>query len=125
MTEEALRYRGLGAVVSEVGRLSMIASRRLQLAAEQSGTIGLIARRWRRVSDAREFVQPTASVTRWPVSSLPSEPLPVPGVGHPRWWVELVRSRSGGTLEMAVDGCDGTGRMSAVHEMRQEWRLAQ
>src|SRR5258707_9760263 len=39
--EEGLRHRGLGAVVAEVGRLSMTASRRLQLAAEGSGAIGL------------------------------------------------------------------------------------
>jgi protein ImuA len=33
--EEALRYRKLGAVVAEVAHLSMTASRRLQLAAEE------------------------------------------------------------------------------------------
>src|SRR5580704_7599452 len=43
--EEGLRHGGLGAVVAEVARLSMTASRRLQLAAEGSGTIGIA--RWR------------------------------------------------------------------------------
>jgi protein ImuA len=38
--EEGLRHGGLGAVVGEVARLSMTASRRLQLCAEGSGTIG-------------------------------------------------------------------------------------
>src|SRR4051794_22404057 len=37
--EEGLRHGGLGAVVAEVARLSMTASRRLQLAAEGSGTV--------------------------------------------------------------------------------------
>jgi protein ImuA len=46
--EEGLRHRGLGAVVAEVARLSMTASRRLQLAAEGSGAIGIAIRRWRR-----------------------------------------------------------------------------
>jgi protein ImuA len=46
--EEALRYGKLGAVVAEVSRLSMTASRRLQLAAEGSGVTGLALRRWRR-----------------------------------------------------------------------------
>jgi protein ImuA len=46
--EEGLRHGGLGAVVGEVARLSMTASRRLQLAAESSGAIGLAIRRWRR-----------------------------------------------------------------------------
>ena len=50
--EEGLRHGGLGAVVAEVARLSMTASRRLQLAAEGSGTIGLAIRRWRRPAEA-------------------------------------------------------------------------
>ena len=45
--EEGLRFGGLGAVVGEVGRLSLTASRRLQLAAEASGVPGLVVRRWR------------------------------------------------------------------------------
>ena len=39
--EEGLRHGGLAGVVAEVARLSMTASRRLQLAAETSGTIGI------------------------------------------------------------------------------------
>ena len=60
--EEGLRHGGLGAVVAEVARLSMTASRRLQLAAETSGTIGIAIRRWRRQTEAADFGQPTASV---------------------------------------------------------------
>src|SRR3546814_1450644 len=51
--EEGLRHGGLGAVVAEIGRLSMTASRRLQLAAEGTGAIGLALRRWRRQTEAR------------------------------------------------------------------------
>jgi protein ImuA len=65
--EEGLRHRGLGAVVAEVARLSMTASRRLQLAAEGTGTIGIAIRRWRRQTEAADFGQPTAAVTRWRV----------------------------------------------------------
>ena len=79
--EEGLRHGGLGAVVAEVGRLPMTASRRLQLAAEGSGRIGIALRRWRRQTEASDFGQPTAATTRWRVSALPSAPLPVPGVG--------------------------------------------
>ena len=50
----------------------MTASRRLQLAAERSGTIGIALRRWRRQTEAADFGQPTAAVTRWRVSALPS-----------------------------------------------------
>jgi protein ImuA len=77
--EEGLRHGGLGAVVAEVARLSMTASRRLHLAAEGSGAIGIAIRRWRGQAEAADFGQPTAAVTRWRVSTRPSTPLPVPG----------------------------------------------
>src|ERR1700730_14355025 len=75
--EEGLRHGGLAAVVAEVALLSMTASRRLQLAAEGSGTIGIAIRRWRRHTETADFGQPTASVTRWRISALPATPLPV------------------------------------------------
>jgi protein ImuA len=77
--EEGLRHGGLGAVVAEVSRLSMTSSRRLQLAAEESGTIGIALRRWRRQTEASDFGQPTAAVTRWRVSALPSTASSSPG----------------------------------------------
>lgn len=110
--EEGLRHGGLGAAVAEVARLSMTASRRLQLAAEASGTIGLAVRRWRRATDATDFGQPTAAATRWRVTALPSEPLPVPGVGRSRWLVELIRCRAGECADFVVDACDEAGRLA-------------
>jgi protein ImuA len=110
--EEGLRHVGLGAVVAEVARLSMTASRRLQLASEGSGAMGIAIRRWRRQTEAADFGQPTASVTRWRVSVLPSRPLPVPGVGRPRWQLELIRSRGGETLDIEVEACDAKGRLA-------------
>lgn len=80
--EEALRFGGVGAVIAETVRLPMVASRRLQLAAEQTDPLGLIIRRWRWQSEATDYGQPTASVTRWRVSSVPSKPLPVQGFGR-------------------------------------------
>ena len=74
--EEGLRHGGLGAVVAEVASLSMTASRRLQLAAEGSGTIGLAIRRWRRPAEAADFGQPTASVTRWHAGASARSPQP-------------------------------------------------
>ena len=109
--EEGLRHGGLGAVVGEISRLSMTASRRLQLAAEGTGTLGIALRRWRRQAEAFDFGQPTAAMTRWRVSALPSLPLPVPGVGRPRWLVELIRARAGESLDIEVEACDGTGHL--------------
>ncbi len=110
--EEGLRHGGLGAVVAETARLSMTASRRLQLAAENAGTIGIALRRWRRQSEAADFGQPTASVTRWRVSVLPSASLPVPGLGRARWLVELIRCRAGDSADLEVEACDDQGRIA-------------
>lgn len=110
--EEGLRHRGLGAVIGEVARLTMTSSRRLQLAAGQSGTMGIAIRRWRRQADAAEFGQATASVTRWRVSTLPSAPLPVPGVGRARWLVELIRARAGECADLELEACDDQGRLA-------------
>jgi protein ImuA len=110
--EEALRHSKLGAVVAEVAHLSMTASRRLQLAAEGSGVIGLALRRWRRRAQTAEFGRSTASTTRWRVSVLPSTPLPVPGIGRARWGLELVRCRGGGAATFEVEACDAKGRLA-------------
>ena len=110
--EEGLRHGGLGAVVAEVARLSMTSSRRLQLAAESSGSMGLAIRRWRRHADAADFGQPTASVTRWRVTALPSTALPVQGVGRARWQLELMRCRAGECADFDVEACDDRGSLA-------------
>jgi protein ImuA len=110
--EEGLRHGGMAGVVGEVAKLSMTASRRLQLVAETSGTLAIAIRRWRRMADAADFGQPTASVTRWRISALPSEPWPVPGVGRPRWLVELIRARAGECADFIVEACDEQGRLA-------------
>ena len=62
--------------------------------------------------EATDFGQPTAAVTRWRVSALPSTPLPVPGVGRARWQLELIRCRAGESAEFEVDACDAKGRLA-------------
>lgn len=110
--EEGLRHGGLGAVVAEVARLSMTSSRRLQLSAESSGTLGIAIRRWRRQTEAVDFGQPTAAVSRWRVSVMPSTPLPVPGIGRPRWHIELIRCRAGESADFELEACDATGHLA-------------
>jgi protein ImuA len=109
--EECLSFGGLGVVVGELVRLPMTASRRLQLAAERTGTMAIAVRRWRRQTEANDFGQPTASTTRWRVSVLPSEELPVPGLGRARWLLELMRSRAGECAEFEIGACDDKGRI--------------
>ena len=110
--EEGLRHGGLGTVVGEVARLSMIASRRLQLAAEGVRTLGLMVRRWDTEKGAAQFGLPTAAMTRWRVTAMPSAPLPVPGVGRACWRLELLRCKGGETAEFYVEACDGQGHLA-------------
>jgi protein ImuA len=73
--EEGLRTPGLAAVVGEIGRLPMVAGRRLQLAAERSGVTAFLLRRWRNGEEVMaERERPSAAVTRWRVAALPSCP---------------------------------------------------
>jgi protein ImuA len=110
--EEGLRHSGLAAVVGEVSRLSMTASRRLQLAAETSGVTAMVLRRWRIAGAAVDFGQPTAAATRWRITAAPSAPVPVPGLGRSRWLVELIRCRAGECAEWEVEACDEQGRLA-------------
>ena len=73
--EEALRPgTGLVAVVGEIGRLPMVAGRRLQLAAERSGITAFLLRRWRNAAEATaERNRPSAALTRWRIAALPSQ----------------------------------------------------
>lgn len=109
--EEGLSFGGFGAVVGELVRLPMTASRRLHLAAEKTGSLGLVVRRWRRQTEASDYGNPTASTTRWRISVLPSEPLPVAGVGRARWLAELMRVKAGECAEFEIGACDAKGRV--------------
>ena len=100
--EEGVRHAGLAGAVGEVARLPITASRRLQLAAEASGVIAFVIRRWRTAEEAGAFGQPTAAVTRWRITAAPSSPLPVPGIGRARWRLELARVRGGDSAAWEV-----------------------
>src|SRR6516225_4927699 len=112
--EEGLRTPGIAAVVGEVGSLPAVASRRLQLAAERSGITAFLLRRWRDSGQAaRERNLPNAAVTRWRIAALPSQPLRgEPGVGRPRWRVELLRCRGGEPACWEVEEADATAHVS-------------
>jgi protein ImuA len=109
--EEGLRHGGLAAVVGEVRRAGMTATRRLQLAAEEGGTMALMLRRWRR-SGEDPLDAPSAAVTRWRIACAPSAPLPVAGVGRPRWRLALARQRGGEPHHWTMEGPDHEGRLA-------------
>lgn len=114
--EDALRHRGLAAVIGEVGKASLTATRRLQLAAEGGTTLALLLRRHRRAQED-PLAQPSAAMTRWRVGPAPSASLPVAGVGRARWLVELVRQRGGDPFSLTVEACDETGRCALATEL--------
>jgi protein ImuA len=115
--EEALKYNGLSAVVGEMQEISFTASRRLQLAVEQSRVTGFIIR-----NNPKNLA--TACVTRWrikPIPSLPADELP--GVGFPRWNVELLKVRNGKPGTWQLEWADGRFRhlfkLSAITKEQQ------
>jgi protein ImuA len=89
--EEALKCEGLAAVVGEISEVSFLASRRFQLAVEQSRVTGFLLR------DRPRNRQPIATVARWQITPLPGglAAPSMPGVGFARWNVELLRMRGG------------------------------
>ena len=87
LQQSLLKYRSL----------SFTVSRRFQLAVEQSQVTGFIHR-----SNPR-ILNTNASVSRWKINPLPTETYDaLPGLGFPRWNVELLKIRNGkpGTWHM-------------------------
>lgn len=104
--EEALRAPTVGLVCAEIEAMDLTASRRLQLAAETGGGLGLLLRR-----DIGITLPPTACVSRWRIAALPggaAEYANLPGAT--RWQAELLRARGGRPrtwqLEWRDDGQD-------------------
>lgn len=105
-TEEALRCEAVTCVVAEVQGLGFTASRRLQLAVEQSRVTGFIIRKQFSGAGA---INTTACVSRWritpEVSSLTHD---IPGVGFCRWNVELLKVRNGQPGRWVISWRNGT-----------------
>ncbi|TDQ11507.1 ImuA family protein [Pedobacter metabolipauper] len=100
--EEALKCEGLAAVIAELPDIDFAQSRRLQLAVEKSHVTGMLLRK------EPKRLSATACTVRWHVKPQPSEMMEgMPGVGHPRWEVNLLKVRNGHTgsflLEWAED----------------------
>ena len=101
--EEALKCNGLAAVIGELKELSFTGSRRLQLAVEQSRVTGFVLR--------TKATNTTACVTKWKITSLPSMVYEgMPGVGFPRWNVQLLKVRNGKPGSWQVEWVNGKFR---------------
>jgi protein ImuA len=100
--EEALKCEGMAAVIAEVREISFAQSRRLQLAVESSKVTGFLLR-----NDPRKLGT-TTCVARWQITSLPSQLKDgLPGVGYPRWQVDLLRVRNGNPGSCKLEWADG------------------
>jgi protein ImuA len=111
VVEEGVRHGSLAAVIGEVGRADMAATRRLQLAAEESGTPALLLRRWRKAK-MDPLAAPSAACTRWRIGCAPSAALPYPGLGRARWQVELARQRGGPPHSWLLETPDAQARLA-------------
>lgn len=87
--EEGLRCPAIGAVLTFGEIPDLTAARRLQLAAETGGGIGLLLR------PDDENPGPTAALTRWRLSARPSAEVGPHHMGEPGWEIALLRARGG------------------------------
>jgi protein ImuA len=90
--EEALKCRALAAVVAELPQAGaaadLTATRRLSLAAQAGGGLGLLLRQ-------RPYPLPSAALTRWQVAAVLSKPDRFGGLGGTRFDLSLHRNRRG------------------------------
>lgn len=88
--EEALKCEGLAAVIGEISEINLTQSRRLQLTVEKSKVTGLLLR------NNNQKLAPNACVARWKIKPIPTVLEDgMPGVGFPRWNVELLKVKNG------------------------------
>jgi len=109
--EDAIRDGTPAAIVAEASKVSMVATRRLQLVAAEADMPVLLLRR-RRGLNEDPLAEPSAAWTRWRIGTASSERLGVAGVGRGRWLVELARQRGGEGFSLIVEGSDETGRLA-------------
>ena len=89
--EEALKCKGLTAVVCELGEMDFKQSQRFQHTVERSRVTGFVLRNAYPLSS-------TACAARWQVTPLPSTSLgELPGLGYWRWQVDMLKVRNGQT----------------------------
>ncbi len=90
VTEEALKCKGISAVVAEMNGLSFMHSRRLQLAVEKSQVTAFV------LNYKKGGAENNACISRWKVRTAKSFIVDEqPGVGNPVWDVHLEKIRNG------------------------------
>lgn len=108
--EEVLRCRAVTGALLQVADLDLTAARRLQLAAEAGGGLGLLLR-----PDIKE-TGPSSALTRWRVDALPSANGSPHSLGDPRWSLELLRGRGSTPRSWNVTWRTTTDRLDTDEE---------
>ena len=112
--EEALRCPAVAGALLDAPDLDLTAARRLQLAAESGGALGLLLR------PDTEAPGPSAALTRWRVNAQPGAASPH-HLGDPNWTLDLLRCRGGAprswtaTWRTTTDQLDTTADTTAAH----------
>ena len=127
MGNGGLRCSQIAAVVGELGDISLTASRRLQLAAEETGVTAMLLR------SKENTPAPSAAATRWRLDAVTHEKecrqtndnkdlfLMSPtssGLGAARWRAEMFRCRGGGAFNWTMEWNDETGDLSVATNIR-------
>jgi protein ImuA len=133
--EDALASAGVAAVIGEAAAPDLTAGRRLQLACERRGATGFLIRRRPFGAGARAGGRAegglgpasapgsssgSAAATRWTVAAAPSQPprlasgLEAPGLGPPRWHVDLDHCRGGRPGSWILESSDGAYPLRVV-----------
>ncbi len=108
--EEALRSSSFVAVLGELKEISMTASRRLQLAAEENDALTILLR------PATKTPRLSAAVQRWRIMATPSHPRGFAAMlnepGNACWKTTLFRSRGGTPGAWLLEWCDETDHLA-------------
>ena len=113
--EEGLRAGGLAAVIGELNGISLTASRRLQLAAEEGRVAAMLLR------PCNAAPPPSAAVTRWRIAARPDareKENKEPGLGAAGWRAEMFRCRGGDGHAWEVEWRDETGGFTLAAAFR-------
>jgi hypothetical protein len=98
---ECCRCKGIGATVATIARMNQVEARRLQLAVERGGGIGLLVR-------TQQSAIHYAAATRWLVSPQRGDKQ------NRRWKVQLIHGHGGHIGQSAIlEVCRETNRMRA------------
>lgn len=113
-TAECLRCKGVAAVVAAPNRLSRIEARRLQLAAETGGGIGILLRR------PGPSISHYAAATRWRVRAIAGTEV------VQRWEVQLIHGHGGRVGEsILLEVCRDSNHVRAIDVLADRSNQAQ